>query len=244
MGIIRKFIDFPEASGGITSTNNLFITSESDIFLQANNNDPANENVRPSINITERNNNDRIDMYVDAEQQNRTDNIRPRVDAGSGLMPVCVASGLFYGVSNTLSGVPTAASAFGVVPWETSINPDDVHFSHHTNNAAINTHVTVMLDGWYSIAYGLTFYKNANNTRVTVDTRCRINNTVDLPGARSFCDLPLINNGETAVWSGFVRLKAGDVVTVVCKELLSAAGDVFLLNDAASLKIKYEGPCI
>jgi len=178
----------------------------------------------------------RVNAYVDA-------NHRMGVDAASGLMPVMVASGMFYGVMETAtSGVPTAAaSTYGVVPWELSFNPDDQHFVHDPSNSAENTHVIVVLDDWYEISYHVTSLKVLNNTRTNLHTRCMINSTTRIPGSDALNPALLINAGQSNTWTGLSYLNAGDAISVEAREFAASAGDVYAAGQACSLFMRYIG---
>lgn len=243
---IPNFYDFPKSSGGITCDNNFYLLSDGNISIRRGSDDAAATNIRPRIDLT-----DDIDgspacisFYVEDNQQGKTAGIRPQVDAGSGLMPVSVGSGIFYGRLNSSSGVPNSASAYGVIPWERSLNPDDVHYAHDPSDSAHNTHIKVLLTGWYTIAYHVTAYKSANNTYATTVIRCRKNNTTTFEGSSSLAAVLLSGHGNSASWTGSVYLIAGDVISIDCRELATSANDVAVLGNYCSLRIKYEGPSL
>jgi len=250
-GKVRRFVDFAQASGGITCTNNLYITGEQTIYIRAGTDDAAGSPKAPCIEIKFDDQEadppvqSTINMYVETNQQDITEYIRPRVDAGSGLMPVSVCSGMFYGwMTSATSGVPINTAALGVVPWEASSMPDDVHFAHDPTDAAHNTHVTVLLDGWYTITYHITGVKAGGGATTTIYSVGHLNDTVILPGSQSLAACLVASAGGTCSWRGTVYLNAGDNVSVACREFATAANNAVLLGNYCSLHIKYEGPTL
>jgi hypothetical protein len=239
-------MDFPSSSGGITCANKLYITSADDMSIRRGTSDPSTLNIRPRIDLTQASSDapKHTTLYVEENQQGCTCGARPRVDAGSGLMAMSVASGMFYGANSAISGVPVATSPYGVIPWDESYNPDDVHFAHDPDDDAHCTHITVLLNGWYTIQFDVSLYKSANNTYATNYIRCKKNNTIVVPGSQKLCATLLSAHGNCTSWKGLVYLNAGDTISVDCRELATTANDVIIASNGCSLYIKYEGPSL
>lgn len=241
---IPNFIDFTASSGGITCDTQFYLLSDENISIRCGTDDAAATNIRPRIDWNRPTPN-QLTMYVDDRGAAQITGIRPRVDAGSGVMPVVCASGLYYGVfSSAVSGVPTAVSAYGVIPWTQDININDKHFYHVPANSQINTHVTVLLNGWYEITYTVTLYKSANNTSASNYVRCVKNNTNVLAGSLTLCATLISVQGNCSTWRGITYLKAGDTLSVQVRELATTAGDVVTATNGCSFMVKYLGPVL
>ncbi len=241
---IPLFLDFPRASGGITCDGKFYLLSDGDLSIRCGTDDAARTNIRPRIDLDRAAPNS-ITMYCDDRGAEHIAGIRPRVDAGSGVMTVVCASGLYYGVfSSTVSGVPTSVSAYGVIPWAQDININDKHFHHVPSDSKINTHVMVLLDGWYDITYTVALYKAANNTSASNYVRCVKNNTNVLAGSVTLCATLLSTQGNTTTWKGMTYLKAGDTLSVQVREFITTAGDVLVMTNGCSFFIKYLGPAL
>lgn len=238
---IPNFYDFPNASGGITCDFDFYMLADGNISIRKGTDDAANQNVRPRIDFTTPGGKLRVGRVGVSTELHGLESESP-----SGVANVSIGSGLYYGIfTSVTSGVPGAAGgAYGVIPWEKDFNPGDVHFRHDPSDDGENTHVQVMVDGWYEISYNITLHKSLNNTRTSIYCRCVKNNTVVLPASMSLSTFFAVSTFINTNWHGLVYLDALDQITVECREYSANANDVNAIGDGASLLIKYIGPSL
>jgi len=165
-------------------------------------------------------------------------------DTGSGIAPVAIASGIYYGAHTTSggSGIPSPGDPIqpGVIPWTVDVVQDG-NFLHDPDDPATSTHIWVTQEGLYKITYNISCDITVGTDRSSIRTRCKRNNTIAVLGSQTWTynRTAVIGKGS-ASWTGYVRLDAGDTISVDIVEVAAGPGGTFeTMENACSLNIEF-----